>query len=459
MKKLICIFLFLFPVVAIAQQPLYKDSPVDYAWKYVGNEGFTAGEAAFTNLAFSLSGQPYIAFMDGTNSKKLSVMMFDGNNWGYAGNAGISSGVTDEISLAISPSDNKPYVAYRANGEGGVVVKFDGTTWAKVGQGLGEAGCVSLAFSPSGEPYVACSYYVTGLSGNAKVMKFIGTEWVNVGIAGFSAGKVQYISLAFSPSGQPYVAYMDEGNSSKSTVMKFDGTNWLNVGNAGFSSDTVQYTSLAFSPLGEPYVAFQDWGNSKKTTVMMFNGATWVNVGNSGFSIGEADYTSLSFSPTNGQPYVAFKDFGNSRKATVMKYNGTNWVNVGNNGFSPGIVYFTSLAFSPTDNKPYVAFEDVASGFTASVMKYDSVMVGINEPRQSKFLLYPDPATDKITIEFAEDQAPCQLSMMNLNGEEVLTSNLIKTKTHLDISNLSNGVYFVRLTGGKSVEVGKFVKQ
>ena len=147
----------------------------------------------------------------------------------------------------------------------------------------------------------------------------------------------------------------------------------------------------------------------KKTTVMMFNGATWVNVGNSGFSIGEADYTSLSFSPTNGQPYVAFKDFGNSRKATVMKYNGTNWVNVGNNGFSPGIVYFTSLAFSPTDNKPYVAFEDVASGFTGSVMKYDSVMVGINEPRQSKFLLYPDPATDRITIEFAEDQAPCQL--------------------------------------------------
>ena len=49
--------------------------------------------------------------------------------------------------------------------------------------------------------------------------------------------------------------------------------------------------------------------------------------------------------------------------------------------------------------------------------------------------------------------------MMNLNGEEVLARSLIKTKTHLDISNLSNGVYFVRLTGGKSVEVGKFVKQ
>jgi hypothetical protein len=49
--------------------------------------------------------------------------------------------------------------------------------------------------------------------------------------------------------------------------------------------------------------------------------------------------------------------------------------------------------------------------------------------------------------------------MMNLNGEEVLTRSLIKPKTQIDISNLPGGVYFVRLTNNKTVEVGKFVKQ
>jgi hypothetical protein len=48
---------------------------------------------------------------------------------------------------------------------------------------------------------------------------------------------------------------------------------------------------------------------------------------------------------------------------------------------------------------------------------------------------------------------------MNLNGEEVLTINLLKPKTQIDISALPGGVYFVRLTNDKTVEVGKFVKQ
>ena len=52
-------------------------------------------------------------------------------------------------------------------------------------------------------------------------MRFDGTDWVNVGSTGFSKGEAQYIQLAFSPSGQPFVAYKDDENSYKATVMKF----------------------------------------------------------------------------------------------------------------------------------------------------------------------------------------------------------------------------------------------
>ena len=141
--------MFLYPVVLYAQQSWYKSSPLDYMWMNVGNAGFSIGVAACTSLAFSPSdGQPYVAYTDKGNSYKATVMKFDGSNW------------------------------------------------------------------------------------------------VNVGTKGFSEGEVVYTSLAFSPSGEPYVAYRDDGNSYKATVMKFDGTNWVNVGIAGFSAGIAYYTNL-----------------------------------------------------------------------------------------------------------------------------------------------------------------------------------------------------------------------
>jgi photosystem II stability/assembly factor-like uncharacterized protein len=69
------------------------------------------------------------------------------------------------------------------------------------------------------------------------------------------------------------------------------------------------------------------------------------------------------------------------------------------------------------------------------------------------------PKSNQITIETSETAANSQLSIMNLNGEEVLTHSIIKPKTQIDISNLPSGIYFVRMTNDRNVEVGKFVKQ
>jgi hypothetical protein len=106
-----------------------------------------------------------------------------------------------------------------------------------------------------------------------------------------------------------------------------------------------------------------------------------------------------------------------------------------------------------------VAFEDWGHNGKATVMKYDSVFVGINEPRESRLLLYPNPATDKITIETSQTPIQSQLSIMNLNGQEVMTHQITQPMTQMDISSLPQGVYFVRLTNDRTMEVGKFMKQ
>jgi hypothetical protein len=467
MKKLLYILLLLFTVVASAQQPWYKYSPMDYAWKNVGNEGFSPAAAESICIAFSQSGEPYVTYIDSAMYGYATTMKFDGTNWVYVGPEGFTGVYSAYPSIAFSPS-GQPYVAFQRwstmNGPA-TVMKFDGSNWTPVGNpngfSAGAAWGIDLAFSPSGVPYVA--YLDLANNARATVMKFNGTTWVNVGNAGFSSTGIDCISLAFSPSGQPYVAYPDEGTlpMHEATVMKFDGTNWVYVGPDGFSAGATNYTSLAFSPIDTlPYVAYQEYGNETyKATVMKYDGTNWVYLGNEGFSAGEADLTSLAFSPTDGEPYVAYIDGANSNKSTVMKYDGTNWVNVGSAGFSDGIIGWSlSFAFNPSDYHPYVAYKDEGDSSKATVMKYDSVYVGLKEQQKSQFLLYPNPASDKITIETTATPTQSQLSILNLNGEEVLTRSLIKPKTQIDISNLSSGVYFMRLTSDKTVEVGKFVK-
>ena len=141
-----------------------------------------------------------------------------------------------------------------------------------------------------------------------------------------------------------------------------------------------------------------------------------------------------------------------------MNFNGTNWVNVGNAGFSLDIAEYTSLAFDQS-GKICLAYWDYRYDGAATVMKYDSVLVGICEQQESKFSLYPNPAFDQITIETSAIPEQSQLTISNINNQQLITRQITAPKTQLDISSLSSGVYFVRLTSEKTVVTGKFIKQ
>jgi len=140
-----------------------------------------------------------------------------------------------------------------------------------------------------------------------------------------------------------------------------------------------------------------------------------------------------------------------------MKFDGTNWVNIGTAGFSAGVTNYTSLAFSPS-GYPYVAYNDWPNAFKVTV-KYYNGPTGINEPEHSQLSFYPNPAIDRITVEISGTAKGCNLSIVNIEGQELIPRQISEPKTEIDISNLPSGVYFVRLTNDRMVEVGKIIKQ
>jgi len=465
MKIIIYILFFFFPIVAFAQQPQNNASPMSYAWQYVGNPNFSYPLAGIPSLFFSpTDNQAYVAYGSiwwwpyaGATVKK-----FNGTNWEAVGDTEFSAGGATGTSLAFSQS-GQPYVAYTdyANAAKATVMKFDGNNWVNVGNpGLSQGGVnyPSLAFSPSdNHPYVAFMDSAVGYQPN--VMKFDGSNWVAVGNAGLT-WTAKYINLAFNPSdSQPYVAFTDLAD--RVIVMKFNGSNWLTVGNAGFSGGNVFFTSLAFSPTGEPYVAYMDTANSGKASVMKFDGTTWVYVGNEGFSSTGASYTCLAFNPVDGQPYVLFYavDYPNYFGATLMKFNGADWVYVGTPGFSNGEANNgLSLAFN-TQGQPYAAYGDGHQSYQISVMKYDSVLVNVNEPKELPFRYYPNPTSDLITVDFTDIIGSVKsVEIDNFSGVKLVENSTLENKMNINVKNLSCGIYLLKVKTKNSCYFKKICK-
>ena len=79
-----------------------------------------------------------------------------------------------------------------------------------------------------------------------------------------------------------------------------------------------------------------------------------------------------------------------------------------------------------------------------------------NKANDNAFSIYPNPASSEVTI---ESITKGQLSILNLSGQPFITRQITEPKTQIVISNLPSGVYFVRVTGERTVEMAKFVKQ
>ena len=70
--------------------------------------------------------------------------------------------------------------------------------------------------------------------------------------------------------------------------------------------------------------------------------------------------------------------------------------------------------------------------------------------------IFPNPPSTHITIETPHEG---QLTILTLQGQELINQQITEPKTHIDISSLPSGIYLVKVTGERSVTLGKFIKQ
>jgi photosystem II stability/assembly factor-like uncharacterized protein len=216
------------------------------------------------------------------------------------------------------------------------------------------------------------------------------------------------------------------------------GATWQTV----ISHPGVKFTSIATFPSGLSYIYSYDCYHYQTNNY----GISW----DSTFAEG-LEFIDISF-PTPLIGYAAMYDPLSYYGAIYNTNNGDSTWNLSYGG--PSGPMFISVNFTNDS----IGFAVTSDGY---IYKH-GLITGINPESQSissSINVYPNPATDKITIKTSPTPTRSQLTIMNLNGEEILTQSLIKPKTQIDISSLPSGVYFVRLTNDRTVEVRKFVKE
>ncbi|MFK7749520.1 MAG: T9SS type A sorting domain-containing protein [Kordia sp.] len=116
-----------------------------------------------------------------------------------------------------------------------------------------------------------------------------------------------------------------------------------------------------------------------------------------------------------------------------------------------------NIAFRYTDAHLVSAFLGIDQT-TETLERNTSLTLSRNTVDTSQFQLYPNPASDFITIDSKENQAIKTVSIVDVQGRNVFTST---TQTErISVANLQQGMYFVTLeTEAGAITTKKFIKQ
>ncbi|MCC6372326.1 MAG: T9SS type A sorting domain-containing protein, partial [Bacteroidia bacterium] len=120
----------------------------------------------------------------------------------------------------------------------------------------------------------------------------------------------------------------------------------------------------------------------------------------------------------------------------------------------------SSVVVSPNASTTYTIMGTDNNGCTGNTTFALAVnaCVGLNEISTANGVkVSPNPSNGMFAIEFSND-ADKTVEVCDVTGRIVASSNSTDKKVNINISNLANGIYYVKIQSNKNVEVVKIIK-
>jgi hypothetical protein len=242
-------------------------------------------------------------------------------------------GTTNRV-FALRFNGNKLYASGYAVGTGGLVSTntgvdvFDGINWSNAAGELegGSAVVYDIGFLRN-DIYVAGTFSRANGVSSPGLVKWNGSDWVNIGFAGaafalVSDGTSLYVGGVFT----------NAGGVLNTNVARYDGTNWYAMGGVGFYNNTLSsYVNVLELHNGQLYAGgtFTNAGNIAATNVAVWNGSTWSSLGTGPANGVNGIVSALAFQGDDLYVGGNFGVAGGVSAFGIAKWSGGSWSALG----------------------------------------------------------------------------------------------------------------------------------
>lgn len=460
---------------------VYKN--VNGTWSQLGEDIADQKTAGEFGVSVSLSSDGTVLAIGApghgvSNRGMARVYKFDNNAWGQVGSDIDGENQGDSCGTSVSLSNNGQIIAIgspKNDGAGdwsGHVRVYQNSmgTWTKVGadidgQNTGDESGTSVSLSGDGG-IVAVGAPQSGMngsdSGQVRVFKNIGGTWTQLGsdIDGESSQDLSGHSVSLNSDGN-ILAIGAPFNRVRGHMRVFEdnaGT-WSQVGMDIDGEDRSSSYGWSVGISDDGRVAamggYSVAGNGRASgQVQVFN--PYIEL-----TVPDAPVAKKATNKVLGTGFTAnweaVDDVIAYRLDVALDENFTNMVAGYANKFVGNVTSFDVIT---TEEKVFyriAAVNDIGLSRNSNVILVDMNSVGINNVKTQEISVYPNPTKGKLKLGLSVDQI-ISLNVIDYLGKTVYKKENVDSNHEFDISELKEGLYFLRIITGDGVVIARLIK-
>jgi trimeric autotransporter adhesin len=242
-----------------------------------------------------------------------------------AGWSSLAGGMDDRVrALAVTPNGDV-FAGGMFLHAGGVpanrIARWNGTTWSRLGAGIGPGIVSAILVEPSGSLLVAGGFSTAGGNPASCIARWNGASWSALGTGIVGGGVVR--TLAQTPNGDVHAGGLLSVAGSLG-ICRYDGATWSGVGTGMAGGGFTAVLALLALPNGDLIAGgnFTSAGGVPATNIARWDGSAWSPLG----SGTDAFVNALLLLP-DGDLVAggAFATAGGVSSPYLARWNGTAW--------------------------------------------------------------------------------------------------------------------------------------